>query len=110
MAYVEGSILQTDVYWVFDAEDRLLYVGMSGQLQIRLLGHLQRSEWFARAARIETETFANRREAAERERQAIWDDKPLFNKRVRRPKPPLPPIVKRDLLASVTAITEASAL
>lgn len=98
----------TDVYWVYDAEDRLLYVGMSYQLEQRLLSHHKNKDWWPRAARIETETFPNRPLAREREWDAIWNDKPLFNKAVKKPPTILPPITKRDALASVTEIGGAS--
>lgn len=98
----------TDVYWLFDAEDRLLYIGMTGGLKVRLHSHRLYKEWWPRVARVETETFPNRELARERERDAIFEEAPLFNAPGRPRVPALPPILRRDRLASVTELGGAS--
>lgn len=69
------------VYRAYDAEHRLLYVGLtSSSMRTRMALHKSKSEWFVLCSRVSEEKFDNRRAAEEAERLAIINEKPLFNK------------------------------
>ena len=71
------------VYRVFDAADRLLYVGCSVDVESRLRYHEQHSFWWIFRSRVETEEFPSRAEAAEAEVAAIGSEHPRWNKKDR---------------------------
>lgn len=85
-----------DVYWLYDAEDRVLYIGCTHLLESRLRQHMRIQEWWPRVSRVEVEGFVTMAPARAREGAAIYDERPVFNKRVAKPKPALPPIIRRD--------------
>jgi predicted GIY-YIG superfamily endonuclease len=68
----------TTVYRCFDAEDRLLYVGMTDHLDARMAVHRSKS-WWSQVARTETEEFSKRAVAREMERLACQVEGPLHN-------------------------------
>ena len=70
---------ETELYRHFDAEGRLLYVGVSLSTTVRLMGHKERSEWANRIATITIERFPTRSAALQAERAAIKAEKPLHN-------------------------------
>lgn len=82
------------VYWIIDAEGRVLYIGCTRDLHQRLTAHRRRQAWFPRAARIEVQTYETRAPAIVAETEAIYRERPPFNKRVINPTL-LPPIVHR---------------
>lgn len=67
------------VYRVFDAADRLLYVGCSVAVDARLNQHAQSADWWLYQDRIERETFATRNEALAAESEAIATEHPRWN-------------------------------
>lgn len=68
------------VYRAFDDFDGLLYVGMTSDLVKRFCyGHRTRSHWIWEVERITAEAFVDRREAARRERGAIFREQPRWN-------------------------------
>lgn len=67
------------LYRHFDAEGRLLYVGISLSAIGRLSEHKQVSAWFWSIARVEVTAYANRRAVLKAERIAILREKPLHN-------------------------------
>lgn len=69
----------TALYRYYDADDVLLYVGITGDLAERELDHICDSTWMDFAARSTIERFPTRDEAEDAERDAIRDDAPLFN-------------------------------
>lgn len=69
----------TDLYRHWDAEGRLLYVGISLSAVQRLAAHRQSSRWYPRIKWIEIERHPTREAALEAERIAIRDEKPLCN-------------------------------
>jgi predicted GIY-YIG superfamily endonuclease len=71
----------TVLYRFFDAEDRLLYVGITCHLPRRLSEH-QRKRWTDDAARVELERFTTREEALAAERAAIQTEHPSVNRKL----------------------------
>lgn len=69
----------TTLYRAFDAEDRLLYVGVSGNVFIRLTEHEANAAWTAYAVRIQLERYATREEALTAEAEAILTEDPVWN-------------------------------
>ena len=69
----------TQLYRHFDAEGRLLYVGISLSTIFRTKQHRDNSSWFASISKITIETFPSRQEAWEAETLAIEREKPIFN-------------------------------
>lgn len=88
--------LPHDVYWLYDAEDRVLYIGCSHQLTTRLEAHARQKEWWNRVSRVEVERYTDRATARTAEATAIRRERPIFNKHVPITRPPLPPIIRRD--------------
>jgi predicted GIY-YIG superfamily endonuclease len=69
----------TALYRHFDAEKRLLYVGISLSASRRLSQHMRDSKWARAITSIEIEHFETRSQAVEAERRAILAEKPLWN-------------------------------
>ncbi|VVP18264.1 hypothetical protein PS893_03689 [Pseudomonas fluorescens] len=69
----------TALYRHFDAEKRLLYVGISLSASRRLSQHMRDSKWARTITSIEIEHFETRSQAVEAEQRAIVDEKPLWN-------------------------------
>ncbi len=69
----------TALYRYFDAQGRLLYVGISEHLRTRTLAHVRASSWMDFAVRSTIERYPNRGEAEAAERSAIEAGLPLFN-------------------------------
>jgi predicted GIY-YIG superfamily endonuclease len=67
------------VYRLFDADDRLLYVGCSGDLNKRLRDHRCKTDWFPAVARTTVEAFPTREEALAAELEAIHSEAPAHN-------------------------------
>lgn len=81
--------MPTDLYRHFDAEGRLLYVGISYGAIARLQQHAEgRAGWVSKIVRVEVQKFRTREAAERAEALAIQREAPLHNKR--RPKPPAP--------------------
>lgn len=87
--------LPHDVYWLYDAEGRVLYIGCTVELETRLHAHQNLKEWFPKVARVETESFPNRDGARAREDEALLAERPMFNKKLPKPPTSLPPIIRR---------------
>jgi DNA-binding XRE family transcriptional regulator len=68
------------LYRFFDADDRLLYVGITENPVIRAGGHRLSSPWWTQAVRMTMERFGTRVEAWEAETRAITDECPLYNR------------------------------
>lgn len=67
------------VYWFYDKDGRLLYVGVTNSFQERIMQHKQKSPWFASVYRQKTRLFPNRAVALAAEKRAIVNDKPMHN-------------------------------
>jgi len=64
---------------MFDAERRLLYVGITGQLGARVDQHLQGRAWFPEVVTIAVEHYPTRTAAMLAERRAIVAEGPIHN-------------------------------
>jgi predicted GIY-YIG superfamily endonuclease len=67
------------LYRFFDAEDRLLYVGITVGIAARLAKHEVEKSWYSQIARIAVEHFPTRGAVLAAERAAIQAEKPLYN-------------------------------
>jgi predicted GIY-YIG superfamily endonuclease len=67
------------LYRHFDADNKLLYVGISLNTFARLSQHKDHSKWFEKIKRVEVEHFNTREEAMAQERKAIKTEMPMFN-------------------------------
>lgn len=69
----------TTLYRAFDAEGRLLYVGISGNVFLRFTEHEANAAWTAHAVRIELEHYSTREAALAAEAEAIRTEDPVWN-------------------------------
>lgn len=67
------------LYRAFDADDQLLYVGVTGDLIERRRHHARDSHWAERAVRWTTENYDDWHAGLAAERQAIASEGPLHN-------------------------------
>jgi hypothetical protein len=91
---------RTALYRHFDAQGRLLYVGISLSAFNRLSGHAHCSGWFARIASVTIEWYGSREDARLAERLAIFKENPKHN--LQRPS------VTDDEVAALSARVERS--
>jgi len=71
----------TAVYRWYDANDQLLYVGVSFDLGTRFASHRYGNDNWQQVRRIELEWFDSRRGALEAEARAIATEHPMWNVR-----------------------------
>lgn len=69
----------TTLYRAFDDQDRLLYVGISDSVFLRLGQHNDRAPWANYATKITLERFGTREEAEAAEAAAILTEDPVWN-------------------------------
>lgn len=69
----------TALYRLFDAEERLLYVGISGNPPQRWNDHSAEKSWWSTVARKDVEWHESREAAAQAEAIAIRVESPLHN-------------------------------
>lgn len=74
----------TAIYRFYDAEQQLLYVGITGQPRERWAKHRRNAGWWASAAFVAVEICPSEWEALAAERAAIQTESPRFNKRSRK--------------------------
>lgn len=72
---------RTAVYRAADADDYLLYVGITGSVGARQSAHAEKSSWAQLAVRGDIEWWPNRVLAEFIEARAIVQERPLFNHR-----------------------------
>jgi hypothetical protein len=70
---------RTALYRAYDHEDRLLYVGITTDVDVRLGEHRREAPWFAAMARLDVEWFPDRLGAEGAEREAIRTEHPMWN-------------------------------
>lgn len=68
------------LYRYYDERDRLLYIGITDELTGRVSDHVDGSSWMDFSARSTITRYADRKEAATAEVEAIKAERPLFNK------------------------------
>lgn len=83
---------KTNLYRHYDADGKLLYVGISLSAVERLNRHKRgKSSWFSQISRVEIEAHETRSGALKAEREAIENESPeynkIFNGKTERPKP-----------------------
>ena len=71
----------TALYRFFDADKRLLYIGITGQPRERWPVHRRKAVWWPRAAFVAVEIHDTEWQALDAERAAIKAENPQFNKR-----------------------------
>lgn len=69
----------TALYRLFDAEERLLYVGITKELNARFAAHRDLKPWWSTVTRRAIEWFDARELAARAEVEAIRTEMPLYN-------------------------------
>jgi len=69
----------TDLYRYFDADDRLLYVGISFSAVMRASQHRSDKGWWKDVARMTVEHLPNRAAAERKEIEAIKNESPVHN-------------------------------
>lgn len=78
----------TYVYCAYDADDQLLYVGMTDDVRQRLKGHRYHgSAWLAEMAHHTIESYPDRRSAHTAEIEAITSESALYNIQPGRARP-----------------------
>lgn len=77
---------QTAVYRLFDAENELLYVGMTHDLYMRFNSHRAQKPWWPYSGHATVEWFANRVGARRHEALAIVEERPRFNDKKPEPR------------------------
>lgn len=69
----------TTLYRFYDAEDLLLYVGITSVGPSRWSEHEANREWWARVVRVAVEQYPDRASAMAAERTAILAEQPMYN-------------------------------
>lgn len=67
------------LYRLFDADENLLYVGVSCMPGHRLNTHRKERRWWDQVARLDFVVFPDRQQALEAERRAITTEHPRHN-------------------------------
>lgn len=75
----ETASVPTALYFWYDADDVLLYIGITGDLAVRQTSHAKRSSWSEFADHSKIQRFPDRPQAEAAEVAAIRADKPIFN-------------------------------
>lgn len=70
---------RTALYRHFDAAGRLLYVGISWSVLVRMMTHEREARWFDQVATITVAHFEDRVQALAAEARAIEQEKPVYN-------------------------------
>lgn len=77
---LEPIPVPTALYFWYDADRVLLYIGITGDLATRQSSHAKRSSWAEFADHSKVRRFLSRSEAEAAEKAAIESDRPLFNR------------------------------
>lgn len=75
---------RTEIYRLYDAEDRLLYVGISFSAHFRLMQHVSK-RWWADVVRKDVRSHRTRVAALRAEARAIRTERPIYNVKGRPP-------------------------
>lgn len=100
MAKLDG--LPCFLYRAYDATNELLYVGITGNVTLRIGQHAATKSWWHDVAKIDVDTFPDRASAMEEEAALIRTEQPRYNVMHSEVNPPRRPQVKREHTATVT--------
>ncbi len=75
---------ETTLYWLWNIDDDLLYVGVTVDLKRRFAQHEKVQRWWGDVARCEVEAFSTRTSAFAAERNAVATEHPRHNLLLRR--------------------------
>lgn len=67
------------VYWHYDADGRLLYVGMTSDIEARTNQHRYTTRWWHAVERVVSTRFDDAHKARSVEQSAIESGRPLYN-------------------------------
>lgn len=94
---------ETFLYRHFDADGKLLYVGISLSAITRLRQHREISPWFNQIRRVDIETHPDRDAAMNAEAKAISEESPKFNIKLGKYRPEkLPRITNENIRGLVS--------
>lgn len=69
------------VYRLYDAQDRLLYIGVTGNPKKRMQQHAREKKWWGEVSRTAVQCFDTREESEAAEAEAIASEGPVYNRR-----------------------------
>jgi hypothetical protein len=72
---------RTALYRLYAADGTLLYIGVTGKLSVRFYSHSREKRWWPQVAGMRLAWYANKAEAEEAERAAIFSEDPVHNVR-----------------------------
>ena len=75
------QLFKWTLYRMYDADDQLLYIGISGRGARRFTEHRGAKAWWTNVATIKVEHYAFAGQAEQAETEAIWAEAPLHNVR-----------------------------
>lgn len=71
---------RTALYRLYDADDRLLYVGITTSPKHRWGAHARDKTWWGEVARKDVEWFERRKSAERIEKIEIEEERPIYNR------------------------------
>jgi predicted GIY-YIG superfamily endonuclease len=74
-----GDETPTALYRLYDAEGKLLYIGITGDIKARFAQHAETKAWWPDVTRKTVEWHAARSEASQAELEAIKAERPVHN-------------------------------
>ena len=77
------------VYRMFDADGVLIYIGYSTNVLRRIYSYTDFT-WYRRIATVKIEHFKTKKEAQQAEKDAIFNESPLYNVSCQNPNRELP--------------------
>lgn len=99
---------RTCVYRLYDAEDTLLYIGITTDTDVRWQAHSSTRKWWPEVARKDVQWYEARADAEAAEVAAIRAEKPRYNRAHADYHPPLGTSV-RDLRAALADVINEAA-
>jgi len=111
-------MIATDLYRYYDADDRLLYIGVSKCAVARAMKHQYDAAWWASFAYMTREVYPTRAAALRAEKAAIKAERPIHNivhgrptestrDYIRRRWPDMPPVDEHTLAAAAALLATA---
>lgn len=97
---------RTALYRLFDAQGRLLYVGIAFNPRDRWRGHCSTKSWWQQVDRREVEWHDSRSEAQIAEAAAITEERPLYNIAGAEVSPPAVPPKPRKARSTIPDLAD----